>query len=57
MATELRFQDMLDRATNFIPWKERNALMLEENEIWNIVEKTRVVPIDPCFWRPTVRKM
>jgi hypothetical protein len=40
MATRLRFEDRLDGATNFIPWKERIALLLEENEICDIVEKT-----------------
>ena len=42
----LRFEDRLDGAMNFNPWKERIALLLEENEIWEIVEKTQVVPID-----------
>jgi hypothetical protein len=46
MATGLRFEDRLDGATNFSPWKERIALLLEENEIWDIVEKTQVVPTD-----------
>jgi hypothetical protein len=46
MATELRFEDRLDGATNFNPWKKRIALLLEENEIWDVVEKTLVVPTD-----------
>jgi hypothetical protein len=46
MATGLRFEDRLDEATNFSQWKERIALLLEENEIWDIVEKTQVVPTD-----------
>ena len=33
MATRLRFEDKLDGATNISPWKERIALLLEENEI------------------------
>jgi len=40
MDTILRFEDMLDGATNFIPWKERIALMLEEIFFGDIVEKT-----------------
>jgi hypothetical protein len=44
MATRLRFEDRMDGATNFSPWKERIALLLEENEIWDIVENTQVVP-------------
>jgi hypothetical protein len=49
MVTGLRFEDRLDGATNFSPWKERIALMLEENEIWDIVEKTQVVPTDTAL--------
>jgi hypothetical protein len=45
-ATRLRFEDRLDEDTNFSPWKEWIALLLEENEIWDIVEKTQVVPTD-----------
>jgi hypothetical protein len=40
MVTRLRFEDRLDETTNFRPWKERIALLLEDNEIWDIVEKT-----------------
>jgi hypothetical protein len=42
--TRLRFEDNLDGDTNFSPWKKRIALLLEENEIWDIVDKTQVVP-------------
>jgi hypothetical protein len=45
MATGLRFEDMLDEATNFSPWKER-IVLLEKNEILDIVENTQVVPTD-----------
>jgi hypothetical protein len=46
MATGLRFEDQLEGASNFSPWKERIALLLEENEIWDIVEKTQTLPTD-----------
>jgi len=40
----LRFEDRLDGATNFSSWKEGIGLLLEENKIWDIVEKTQGVP-------------
>jgi hypothetical protein len=33
MAIGLIFEDQLEGESNFIPWKERIALLLEENEI------------------------
>jgi hypothetical protein len=46
MATGLRFKDWLEGASNFNPWKERIALLLEESELWDIVEKTQTIPTD-----------
>jgi hypothetical protein len=50
MATGLRVEDRLDGAENFGAWKERMILLLQENELWDIVENTTthpvVVPID-----------
>jgi hypothetical protein len=46
MATGLRFEDRLEGASNFNPWKERIALLLEESELWDIVEKTQTIPTD-----------
>jgi hypothetical protein len=40
MAAGLRVEDKLDRATNFGAWKERMILLLQENELWDIVENT-----------------
>ena len=37
MATGLRLEDMLDGAVNFSPWKARIVLILQENELWEIV--------------------
>jgi hypothetical protein len=39
MATRLRYEDRIDGDMNFIPWKERISFLLEENKIWDIVEK------------------
>jgi hypothetical protein len=50
MATGLRVEEKLDGATKFCAWKERMILLLQENELWDIVENTTthpvVVPID-----------
>jgi hypothetical protein len=46
MATGLRFEDRLEGAGNFSPWKERIALLLEEHDLWDIVEKTVTIPTD-----------
>ena len=37
MATELRLEDRLDGAGNFVPWKARLVLILEENGLWDEV--------------------
>ena len=37
MATSLRLEDRLDRAGNFVPWKARIVLILENNEPWDEV--------------------
>ena len=39
-------EDRLDGAGNFIPWKARIMLILEENELWDeVVHNTTAVPI------------
>jgi hypothetical protein len=45
MATGLRVEDRLDGATNFGAWKERMILLLQENELWDIVENTTTHPV------------
>ena len=37
MVTGVRLEDRLDGAGNFVPWKARIVLILEENELWNEV--------------------
>ena len=39
MAAGLRMEDRLDGAGNFVPWKARILLVLEENELWDEVIK------------------
>jgi hypothetical protein len=41
MATGLRVEDRLDGAANFSSWKERIVLLLQECELWDIVENTQ----------------
>ena len=45
-STRLRMEDRLDGARNFISWKARIMLILEENELWDeVVHNTTTVPI------------
>lgn len=46
MATGLRVEDRLEGVANFSPWKERIMLILEEYELWDIVEKAVTIPTD-----------
>jgi hypothetical protein len=46
-ATSLRFEDRLDGASNFLPWKARVTLLLKENDLWEIVDKVVPSPTDP----------
>jgi hypothetical protein len=45
MATGLRVEDRLDGAANFSPWKERIVLLLQECELWDIVNNTQTNPV------------
>ena len=42
----LRVEDRLDGGGNWTPWRARIVLLLEECELWEIVEKTVSVPTD-----------
>ena len=44
MASGLRVEDRLDRQSNFGAWKERIISVLEEDEVWDIVEKAVTPP-------------
>ena len=41
MATGLRIEDRLDGVVNFIPLKARIVLIMQENELWDIVNSTQ----------------
>ena len=46
MATGLRLEDRLDGTGNFVPWKARILLLLEEHELWpDVVRNTTANPI------------
>ena len=45
MATGLRWEDRLERAGNFCPWKARIILLFQENELWDIVESISTNPV------------
>ena len=36
---------MFDGAVNFSPWKARIALILQENELWKIINNTSAHPV------------
>jgi hypothetical protein len=40
----MRAEDRLDRASNWSPWKTRITFVLEDLELWDIVEASVVVP-------------
>jgi hypothetical protein len=46
-STSLRFHDRLDGASNFLSWKVRVTLLLEENDLWDIVKNVATSPTDP----------
>ena len=45
MAIGLRVEDRLDEHTNFSSWKERIVLLLQECELWDIVENSQTNPV------------
>jgi len=51
MDSFLRFEDKLDGVVKFSPWKERIAILLEEQELWYILHHIAiahvVIPTDP----------
>ena len=50
MATGLRIEDQLYGVRNFSPWKDRIVLILQDSELWDIVNNTTtnlvIVPTD-----------
>jgi hypothetical protein len=43
----LIFEDRLDGASNFLSWKVRVTLLLDENDLWDIVKDVVPFPMDP----------
>jgi len=46
ISTSLRVEDIFDGASNFLSWKEIFTLVLKEYDLWELVEKVVVPPID-----------
>ena len=46
MASRLRLVDRLDGKSNFGAWKERIISVLDEADVWDIGEKTVIIPTD-----------
>jgi hypothetical protein len=46
-ATSLRFEDMLEGASNFIPWKARVTLIFMENGLWKFANTIVTPSMDP----------
>ena len=59
MATRLRVEDRLEGRVNFGAWKERIISVLDEVDVWDIVEKIVTIPIDqtqlPAFKRKNAK--
>jgi hypothetical protein len=45
MAISLMVEDRLDGAANFSSWKERIVLLLQDYELWDIMENMRTNPM------------
>ena len=45
----LRVEDRLDGGGNWTPWRAKIVLLLEEYELWEIVETAVVVPTNPVL--------
>jgi hypothetical protein len=54
VSTGLKFENGLDGTSNFLSWKVRVILLLEENDLRDIVEDVVPLPIDP--WQLTTHK-
>ena len=44
----MRAEDRLDRASNWSPWKTRITFVLEDLELWDIVQAPVVIPLAPA---------
>jgi hypothetical protein len=46
--SQMRAEDRLDRASNWSPWKTRITFVLEDLELWDIVQALVVIPLAPA---------
>ena len=46
-STNLRIEEILESASNFLSWKFRVTLLLEENDLWDIVKDSVTSSIYP----------
>jgi hypothetical protein len=46
-STSLIFKDRLEGTSNFLSWKVRVTLLLEENDLWDIVKDVVPLPTNP----------
>jgi hypothetical protein len=44
MATNLRYEDRLDGTSNYVQWKYKMKISLQESRVWNIVENPIPTP-------------
>lgn len=44
-SARLRFEDRLDGAINFSPWKERITVLFKELEVWDILDASDTIII------------
>jgi hypothetical protein len=54
--TGLRFEDRLEGASNFRPWREHIALVLKEKGLWEFSEGIAVLQADPAQQLAHLRK-
>jgi hypothetical protein len=47
VAVGLRFEDRMEGALNFIPWKARVTLILNDNGLWDFANTIVTPPMDP----------
>jgi hypothetical protein len=47
VVASFRFEDRLDGASNFVPWKARVTLVLMENGLWEFANTKATPPMDP----------
>jgi hypothetical protein len=53
----LRYEDRLEGPSNFVPWKCWVKMLLEEQDLWDFVEKLVVEPTDPVLLADHKKKM